>query len=166
MVRISGQWRGGQSQAAGQRRRSRRPGRAYLETRASGRERPRCGLCRGARPGRPLGRRRKGGSQRCPPGRPLLRGARAFPPRSFLSLRVSAAIFFLKFLIAVEIKHLLVPSRPRAGRVPAVLRAPRRAGAGLPAQGWRELRAQPPPGLAVGRPRAEYLCYILKNLNK
>lgn len=89
-----------------------------------------------------------------------------FPRGPFSRSGFPLLYIFLKFLIAVEIKHLLVPSRPRAGRVPAVLRAPRRAGAGLPARGWRELRAQPPPGLAVGRPRAEYLCYILKNLNK
>lgn len=124
-------------------------------------------------------RRSARGAPRPPqPAGPLPRGAQTFPRGLFSrGAWVAVPVFFFFFFkssnlsfflkIAIEIKHPL-GAIETAGRLCALqsLEHLVRLGPGCwwgAGEGCAPSRRR---GLAAGRPRAEYLCYILKNLNK
>lgn len=172
---ISSKWRGGQSQAAGQRRSSfQRPSLVYLAKGRSVRERARYGVCRGARPAActlaPLeGRLAALPARRSPRGR-CSAARKPFP--AVLSLAVPGSpllfVFFFNFFeTAIEIKRPL-GAIETAGRLCSCSPWSTSSGWGRAAGAELEKGCAPSRrrGPAAGRPRAEYLCYILKNLNK
>lgn len=179
---ISSKWRGGQSQAAGQRRSSlQRPSWVYLGT---GKKLARAGQVRGLQGSSPgclhtctgEGRLAALPARRSPRGR-CLAARKPFPAVFSLVVPGSPFLFFFFFFkssnlsfflkIAIEIKHPL-GAIETAGRLCALqsLEHLVRLGPGCwwgAGEGCAPSRRR---GLAAGRPRAEYLCYILKNLNK
>ena len=173
---ISSKGPGRQSQAAGQRRSSfQRPSWVYLERGKSEREPARYGVCRGARPECPHSCRGKDGSQRSRPG--AARGA-ADPrrtnisPRSFLSrcLPRSPLLFLSFFLFFFNCNRNKTSSGCHRDHGQVVFLESSEhlvgLGPGSPRGGGEGCAPSRSRGLAAGRPRAEYLCYILKNLNK
>ena len=114
---------------------------------------------------------RKVGSQHSPPA--AARGAAAPPranlsPRSFLSRCLGRLCFFFFFFENCNRNKTSSGCHRNSGQVVFLqslehlvrLGPGCRRGAG---EGCAPSRRR---GLAAGRPRAEYLCYILKNLNK
>ena len=140
--------------------------RADLAKRGSEREheRPRFGVCRGARPGCPLSCTGKVGSRRYPLARPASASWRAnISPRSLLSRCLGRCCCFLKNFIAVEIKHPL-GAIETAGRL-CFCNPPGTPGWGpAAARSWRGLRAQLPPRTGCGAAESRIFMLYFKKI--